>query len=351
MHSLQAELATLTQQQVVDTPDLTHERVVILDTIYQTLVIQRQLYSSAEIQSHDRTVVQYNPVSNSAQAISSTASNSSNIPATKAAITSKPDTTQAQSVVATENEIKAPHEESVFEEKVDSVLNKMISTDDIQPVETPLVNGSVQTNRIKPERKKLRYHFGLGGGGLHVLNSREDKAPAAWLAQCQGEVLWGKHWSLSTSLSFIGQSLELNHPADPRWMLNLPASPSPDYSFQHLEGSLQYWLPAIQLKYYLRPDRNWNWYLGSGYAARIFMSNELETEYFDPGSNQEIKVEADQKIPLRNLNVTSQIGLSWQPKKLRWQVFMDGNGVFDVGKGQRTFPLGFIQAGIKWGTR
>ncbi|HLP92616.1 MAG TPA: hypothetical protein VK168_01195 [Saprospiraceae bacterium] len=347
LNHLKADMAKLPGIQTPTAPAYTRERVVILDTVYQTLVIQRKEYVFTENQSRNNAGVSYLPSanaipdSNTSERLShhNTSGNTQYLAASTPNLTT-PDSTAT-----------VPLGLPVVITPTEPEVRKTIWPDTLQNPELTKAENKEVSKRLKPQRKKWGYRVGLSGGGLHVLNSREDETPAAWLAQGQAELLWGNHWSVASTLTFAHQSLELNPPADPRWMLKLPTTPNPDYTFQHLEGSLQFWLPGIQLKYYFRPEKAVSWYLGSGYAARIYAESELETEYYDPASNLEIKVEAHQQIPSRWANVTGQFGAAWRPGQSRWQVFVDGNGVFDLGNGQRTFPLGFIQAGIKWGTR
>ncbi|MBN8678674.1 MAG: hypothetical protein J0M29_10645 [Chitinophagales bacterium] len=343
LHDLKAHLAHLPGSLTPPAPTYTRERVVILDTVYQTLVIQRKEYVSAKNQFGSNAWISPKPRVGTIPAGQAIERSAAGTPQNLVAAIPQPNTPDTAAtellgspVAATATEQEAP---------------KATWPDTLQNPELTKVENKEWLKSLKPQRPKWGYRVGLSGGGLHVLNSKEDETPGAWLLQAQAELLWGNHWSVASSLTFVNQSLELDHPADPRWMLQLPPSPNPDYAFQHLEGKMSYWMPGIQLKYYFRPEKALCWYLGSGYAARIYASNELDTEYYDPVSNLEIKVEAHQRIPSRWANVTGQFGAAWRPKQSRWQVFLDGNAVLDLGKGQRTFPLGFIQAGIKWGTR
>ncbi|MBL7808248.1 MAG: hypothetical protein JNN28_10550 [Saprospiraceae bacterium] len=344
LHYLKTDLTNLQSTPTPSAPAYTRERVVILDTVYQTLVIQRKEFVVSENQflykANSAAQPSVNAISYITEREQSISDNASGNPQNQVDSTIKattPDTTSSRissTITPTKQEAR-----------------KTTEPDSLQSPERTVTENKEVPKRLKPQRKKWGYRIGLSGGGLHVLNSKEDKTPGAWLLQGQAELLWGSRWSVAPSLTFVNQSLELNHPADPRWMLQLPPSLNPDYVFQHLEGNISYWMPGIQLKYYFRPEKALCWYLGSGYAARIYASNELDTEYYDPVSNLEIKVEAHQPTSSRLANLSGQFGAAWRPKQSRWQVFLDGNGIFDLGKGQRTFPLGYLQAGIKWGTR
>lgn len=340
-------------------PNYTRERIVILDTVYQTLVIRNSKFvsdisPSNSDQFQNRASGQTQQMGNAWRDAPLQSSNTEDLYRSKKEVVSAalwPDEEQKYLVGQTAMQ----NQDSIYLTKITAVSGKsesdFVASDSVLDQIVEVIEQKSQKPQIKPVRKPLRYRIGVGSGMLHVLNSKEDKAPAAFMAQCSGEILIGKHWSVSPSISFMLQDLELDHPADPRWMLQLPPSLNPEYTFQHLEGRLRYWIPAFQLRYYFRPEKKWSWYAGSGYAARIFHNGDLDTEYFDPSTNLEIKVESNQNIPVRKWNISGQLGTACRIKQSHWQIFADCNGIFDVGNGQQTFPLGFAQLGIKWGTR
>ncbi len=201
---------------------------------------------------------------------------------------------------------------------------------------------------IKPLRQPLRWRLGLSAGVLSTTKVTGLSSTAPLCATLRAELLFQRHWSIEAGLSYATYAYKIEGQYDDR--IDVPPPPPPSgnvYYFRQFEGRMRHFMPSLAVHYRFRPDKPWSWYIGAGYSARLTLAEKAQCEYIEHGTLAINRYEAQVNVPDRGSMGLTQLGTECALSR-RWLIFGEWSAMFDIGKGQRTYPMIAGQLGVKW---
>ncbi len=379
--NLHREVADVQPSPATTTPSATrlpeHRTTIVYDTVYRTVVITRQVVeerlSSDEKKQSDRKSLSNNgTLSHQAEKNITSAKQTG---AEEKTITNKSEKQSAKLVnsiesqgINTQKEVGHPANHlipAISYASPDSLTQSTADTLQKQPAiaaESPdsltqkpsaeLRFDSLVSNApiIKRHRTPLRWRIEAGIGVAGPLTDIDLEVANPLSLSLHAEVLLGRHWAVVPGVTYAGHSYKMHRRFDPRLLLNAPVLPGPEYGFRYIEGDMAHLMTSLAVRYRFRPEQKWSWYVDAGYAARFTVSSTAEYEFDRHSTGESYHYEIRPTVPNRVQMGLTQAGVEYSVNP-RWTLFVEASGLFDFGPGQRTFPTGIGQLGVKWGRK
>lgn len=202
-------------------------------------------------------------------------------------------------------------------------------------------------DNIIPNKDEHSWRYSIAAGSILPITRGEIDIINPFSLQVNVEWLAGKHISVLPSLSYAQYEFEAEQPFLTRLGIPQPEKLADNVPFSEAEGIQRYIMPSLQIRYRIRPDKTWTWYVGTGVTAFIPQRIDIEYDYLDEDLTEITTIVSGYKPKTKFACLNLHGGIQYNVNQSA-SIFADIHTIWDLRRSDRGFHYINPQLGVKF---